>query len=73
VLDKWLDGKQWLVGDKCTFADLAFIPWANLIGDLLKDLSDDNPNYAAWLKRMNERSAVSKVWKARADAMAKGH
>lgn len=27
VLNTALEGKTWLVGDKCTFADLAFMPW----------------------------------------------
>ena len=27
VLERVLEGKEWLVGGKCTYADLAFIPW----------------------------------------------
>lgn len=27
VLDKHLSGRHWLVGDKCSFADLSFIGW----------------------------------------------
>ncbi|KAL4923849.1 uncharacterized protein BDV17DRAFT_301396 [Aspergillus undulatus] len=27
VLNTALEGRTWLVGDRCTFADLAFLPW----------------------------------------------
>ncbi|RYP51738.1 hypothetical protein DL768_002961 [Monosporascus sp. mg162] len=31
VLDSWLEDRQWLVGDKMTYADLAFLPWNDRI------------------------------------------
>ncbi|KAL8832732.1 MAG: hypothetical protein Q9191_000069 [Dirinaria sp. TL-2023a] len=32
VLERSLTGKQWLVGEKCTFADLAFVTWNERLG-----------------------------------------
>ena len=57
VLDLGLEknGTGWLVGDKCTFADLSFVTW-NLVGEgLLKELGElqdldvKYPSYAAWM------------------------
>ena len=40
VLDSVLAKQEWLVGDKCTIADLAFIPWNNgvIVRQSLKDM-----------------------------------
>jgi len=52
-----------------TIADLAFLPWENLVPLLLSeqdvDLQEKYPNYSAWLKLLNERPAVKKVWEIR--------
>lgn len=67
------NGTGWLVGKKCTFADLSFITW-NMVGEgLLKELGQDEklaeyPRYAAWVAAMNEREDVKTI-KGR---MAKG-
>ena len=57
-------GTGWLVGDKCTFADLSFVTW-NLVGEgLLAELGrsaglkERHPQYAAWMKRLEERDDV---------------
>ena len=66
VLDKALQGKDWLVGDKCTYADLCFITWANVGKGLLKqlnkmDLIDKYANYKRWMAAMEERDVVKSV------------
>ncbi|KAF4972838.1 hypothetical protein FZEAL_9508 [Fusarium zealandicum] len=70
VLDKILQGKEYLVGDKCglfsTYADLAFIPWnlgAPSIGDLWEkyDIENKFPNYIAWQNRLMARPAVARI------------
>jgi glutathione S-transferase len=60
-------GTGWLVGDKCTFADLSFVTW-NLVGEgLLVELgrsgglAEKYPQYAAWMKRMEERDDVRSI------------
>ena len=75
VLDACLAGKEWLVGDKCSYADLSFITWfqaapyTDETGQLGKDL-DAMPNYSAWMKRMLERPVVKKVLEDKAKAQA---
>ena len=66
VLDKALEGKQYLVGDKCSYADLSFIVWSNSIPYLfgeekLPDFAGKYPSYHAWLEKLLARPAVKKV------------
>jgi glutathione S-transferase len=76
VLDLGLEtsGTGWLVGDKCTFADLSFVTW-NLVGEgllkelgKLQDLKVKYPSYAAWMDALCKREDVGKI----RDRMAKG-
>lgn len=58
------DGQTWLVGDKCTYADLSFVPWNLLLGALFHegfDLEKDFPLYAKWHGNMVERPAIKKT------------
>lgn len=75
VLDKVLSKSEYLVGDKCTYADLAFIPWyaalPNMFGDEEVDFQKDYPNYGAWMKKLLARPAVQKAFEEKAAAMAK--
>lgn len=73
VLDTFLANKAgssaehdgpWLVGDKCSYCDLAFIPWKRIITHVLSDEQfsvDKFPHVQGWLKRMGARSAVKAV------------
>ena len=66
VLDKALKGKDWLVGDKCTYADLSFITWANVGQGLLVqlgkgDLQDKYADYRRWMEAMEKREVVKSV------------
>ncbi|EER24155.1 Glutathione S-transferase, putative [Coccidioides posadasii C735 delta SOWgp] len=62
VLDKWLENKQFLVGDKYTFADLAFFPWQMLVPSLAGvDMEKEAPNVHRWMENMKNRPAVAKV------------
>jgi glutathione S-transferase len=61
------NGTGWLVGGKCTFADLSFVTW-NLVGEgLLAELGRSDglkekyPQYAAWMKRLEERDDVRNI------------
>lgn len=65
VLNTILQGKNYLVGEKVTYADLSFITWA-LIGQRAVesagvDLEEDAPNYVGWMKRLLDRPAVKKA------------
>lgn len=60
VLDGILEGREWLVGDKCTFADLSFLPWNTRVNMVLatppgEDPLEPYPNMQAWNRRMESR------------------
>lgn len=63
VLNKALENRKWLVGDKCTFADLSFATWSHVAKGLVKQLGmsekmKDYPRYTAWLEAMEARQPV---------------
>jgi glutathione S-transferase len=68
------NGAGWLVGDKCTYADLSFHTWASVGEGLLRELgeldgfADKYPLYTAWIERMDRMDAVKRI----SAAMAKG-
>ncbi|KAL3965366.1 glutathione S-transferase/chloride channel [Purpureocillium lilacinum] len=70
VLNTILEGKQYLVGEKFTYADLCFIPWDFVVQGFLTDVWADHevdkkyPNFVAWHKRITERESVKKVYSA---------
>lgn len=72
VLNNALNGKEYLVGNKCTHADLSFIPWALYVPLVFpeeeKSIVEEYPNYHAWLERLLARPAVKKVLKDKEDA-----
>ncbi|PQE07106.1 Glutathione S-transferase protein [Rutstroemia sp. NJR-2017a BVV2] len=77
VLDSALAGKEYLVGDKLTFADLAFVPWywgaeglEPVSPGLFKGLKDELPNFKRWIERLYALPSVEKAVKDRKDAMA---
>jgi glutathione S-transferase len=57
----------WLIGDKCTYADLSFVTWAGVGEGLLVELGRaDNAKlesdyllYSAWMGAMREREKVA--------------
>ncbi|PIG89454.1 hypothetical protein AARAC_009887 [Aspergillus arachidicola] len=63
VLDNYLQTRQWLVGDKCTYADLSFIAWQRNAPRLCGEgFYDKFPHAYAWMKRMEARPTVQKVY-----------
>ncbi|RHZ69915.1 hypothetical protein CDV55_107948 [Aspergillus turcosus] len=73
VLDKYLQNRKYLFGDKFTYVDAAFVPWYRIIpgitGDAI-DLEKDFPNLDAWLKRLHALPAIAKALKDQEAAMA---
>lgn len=72
VLERALrdNGGLWLVGDKCTYADLSFVPWqqkARKFGG--EDLYEKYPLVGAWMERMERRDSVMKVGKDQEEAV----
>ncbi|KAF7590235.1 glutathione S- transferase, nitrogen catabolite repression regulator [Aspergillus hancockii] len=65
VLESVLKTREWLVGDKCTYADLCFLPWQRWASRYATDgeyLDRDFPHVAEWFKRLIERPSVKKVF-----------
>ncbi|KAF2456209.1 glutathione S-transferase [Lineolata rhizophorae] len=66
VLDLHLGRNKtpYLLGDKATYADLAFVPWLwyreRLFGEL-PDPTPDFPHFAAWAERLMARPSVQKM------------
>ena len=65
------------MGNKCTYADLAFVPWywllpalEHLVPGFKAEVEKENPNWVAWMERLSARPAVIKSHEAREKAMA---
>ncbi|KAL2844432.1 hypothetical protein BJX68DRAFT_269663 [Aspergillus pseudodeflectus] len=74
VLNTVLEGRTWLVGDKCTFADLSFLPWNENLGILLDSSLDEvfEPfgNVRSWHNKMRRRKSWVKCRELRTMLMA---
>ena len=78
VLDCHLkkSGTAYLTGDKCTYADLAFVPWFVMMEPMVlgkennDQLNEELPHYKKWLDALFEREAVKTAIAKRAEAMA---
>ena len=74
VLDRVLEGRKYLVGDKCTYADLSFITWQTSILKIIGyDQAKEYPNLQAWLDRMIERPIIKAIMEEREARMALMH
>ena len=82
VIDSHLKktGRQFLVGDKCTYADLVFVPWHWLLlsppqimgEDFPKEWEKDYPSCWKWSQTLLERPSVKKCREDRNKAMQAG-
>jgi glutathione S-transferase len=58
-------GTKYLVGDTVTYADISFIPWYKIFTFMPIEgwkPEEELPHYGAWIKALNERPAVQKVY-----------
>ena len=64
VLDKQLDGRDWIIGDEYTIADIATLGWVNNLVTFYgaRELVgfDEYSNVIAWLERGMSRPAVQR-------------
>lgn len=67
VLEGILKGKEFLVGGKLSYADVAFLPWYSLVDSPLLagkvDLAKDFPGVKAWLDRIQASDGIAKALK----------
>lgn len=65
VLNTVLAKKEYLVGDKATYADLSFVPWFQLapfiFNDVKVDWAVEYPYFHAWFERLQARPSVQKL------------
>ncbi len=59
VLEKHLQGRNYLVGPTLTLADINLMPFAYYAKDILR--LDDYPNFKAWIERVSARQAWRNV------------
>ncbi|KAJ9603793.1 hypothetical protein H2200_011979 [Cladophialophora chaetospira] len=61
TLDKHLEESksEYLVGNKCTIADIAISSWANILGFVDLDINEF-PHVSVWQERMAQRPAVQR-------------
>lgn len=55
---RFFDYPVWLVGERITIADLAFVPWNNVVDRIGIDLKIEFPEVYKWTKNMMRRPAV---------------
>lgn len=60
--DKGTDG-PWLVGGKCSYADLAMFQWQNMAMSVLEEVVDlsEFAEVTAWMQRLRARPSVAEV------------
>ena len=66
MLNTPLEGTSWLVGDKCTYADLAFVVWNIQVPFDLKDAEapfdiDEFPHYKKCMEAMQAKDRLKHV------------
>ncbi|KAH9907792.1 glutathione S-transferase [Xylariomycetidae sp. FL2044] len=64
VLDKILKDREYLVGDRASYADLVWLPWERIVQEFHPQLADrfnQYKNYKAWYDRLMARPAVQKA------------
>lgn len=71
VLETILADKEYLVGDRVSYADLAFVPW-NWLLEWLPSAAGwrtEFPKVAEWDRKLNALESVKTAVAARAEAM----
>lgn len=59
IIDQWLEGKPYMAGRYCSYADIAVFPWANRVVD---NAQAHLPNIERWIELMKTRPAVQKAY-----------
>ncbi|PWY89825.1 glutathione transferase [Aspergillus heteromorphus CBS 117.55] len=62
ALNTILEKRDWLVGEKCTYVDLAFLPWNAQVKTLVPDTAEEAKSYP-WVERWQERMEGREAWR----------
>jgi len=68
VLDKRLEGREYVAADEYTIADMAIFPWCRLHARQRQNI-DDYPNVKRWFGQIAARPAVARDMKALEDVV----
>jgi glutathione S-transferase len=72
-MDKLISGRDFIAGDKLTFADIVLYCCMDFVKDVGQPLDDDLPNISTWFKRMDSRpSATASLHPGSAEAKMRG-
>lgn len=63
--------QQWLVGDKMTFADMAFVPWNDRLDQLLMQSWDEVWDGVSHVRAWHEKMVALPSWKRAMQTRAK--
>ena len=67
IIDSALKGRDWLVGGRCSYADLAFVPWYWMLAvipkspEIKEQLERECPRWKRWIDALNARPVVQKA------------
>jgi glutathione S-transferase len=62
VLEKWLNGREYLAGNSFSLADISYMPYVEyLFAGESGDLVTSRPNFNAWWQRVSSRPSWKKV------------
>nr|XP_001391317.2 glutathione S-transferase Ure2-like protein [Aspergillus niger CBS 513.88] len=73
VLDNVLKDREYLVGGRCSYADISFVQWFNVFGiatDNDVDMEKEYPNLYSWLEKIKARPAITRTAELQKEAIA---
>lgn len=58
-LDGWIEGKQWICGDRFTMADVLLFSWLDFFKNINQPINPDHKNIQAWYDRVAARPSAA--------------
>lgn len=58
-LDGWIEGKQWICGDRFTVADVLLFSWLDFFKNINQPINPDHKNIQAWYDRVAARPSAA--------------
>lgn len=58
-LDGWIEGKQWICGDRFTMADVLLFSWLDFFKNINQPINPDHKNVQAWYDRVAARPSAA--------------
>lgn len=58
-LDGWIEGKQWICGDRFTVADVLLFSWLDFFKNINQPINPDYKNIQAWYDRVAARPSAA--------------